>query len=111
MPPVYLQPKQYAIAGATAIPCTKFARRVEIAEDGAVVAFSGLSVLYPSGVTVGYSPEQQPIVIADKVAAAAGQGRIEARPANPGYPVNAADVWCVVSPLGAATVINVWEYD
>lgn len=111
MPPVYLQPKQYAIAGPTSIPCTKFARRVEIAEDGAVAAFSGLSVLYPSGVVVGYSPDQQPIVITDKGAANAGQGRIEARPANPGYPPNAADVYCVISPLAGATVINVWEYD
>jgi hypothetical protein len=108
---VYLQPTQYAIAGATAIPCTKWSRRVEIAEDGAVVAFSGLSVLFPNGVRVGYSPEQQPVVLTDKAASSAGQGRIVARPANTGYPPNAADVYCVISPLGAATVINVWEYD
>lgn len=108
---VYLQPTQYAIAGATSIPCTKWARRVEIAEDGAVAAYSGLSVLYPSGVRVGYAPEQQPIVITDKAGEGAGQGRIVARPANTGYPPHTADVYCVISPLTGATVINVWEYD
>jgi hypothetical protein len=108
---VYLQPTQYAIAGATAIPCTKWARRVVIAEDGAVAAPSGLSVLYPNGVVVGYSPAQEPVVITDQAAAGAGQGRIVARPANTGYPPHAADVYCVITPLAGATVVNVWEYD
>lgn len=107
----YLQPLQYAVAGATTIPCTKWARRVEIWEDGSEAAFVGLSVLYPNGVRVDYTPDQQPIVLTDKAAAGAGGGRFVGRPPNTGFPPYAGDTYLVVSPLSGSAVVNVAEYD
>lgn len=108
----YLQPLQYAVAGATSIPCTKWARRVEIWEDGSETAFVGLSVLYPNGTRVDYTPSQQPIVLGDRVAAGSGSGRFVGRPPQTdGAPLYAGDIYVVVSPLSGTAVVNVAEYD
>jgi hypothetical protein len=108
----YLQPLQYAIPAAaqTAIPCTKWARRVEIWEDESGPP-GGLTVTYPNGTVATYSPAQQPIILTDKAASGAGSGRFVGRPPQTdGAPLYNGDVYVTLEGV-AATVVNVAEYD
>jgi hypothetical protein len=105
-------PLQYTLPAGGAlvnIPATIFARRVQIWEDGSVAAFAGFSLLYPNGVTVAYTPDQQPAIIDDSVLNRGGMGNFLYVPAQEGYPgPRAADLYCQASSQ-AGTVINVWE--
>lgn len=108
----YLQPLQYAIAGPTSIPCTKWSRRVEIMEDGAAGNGQGIVVTYPNGTVAVFAPQQQPVILADLAAQGSGGGRFLGRPPQTdGAPLYDGDIYVVVDTAGTATVVNVWEYD
>lgn len=107
-------PRKYTLpagGGLVDIPATKFARRVEIIEDGNVAAFAGFSLKYPNGNTIGYTPDQQPAVIEDSPKRGNAGGNFLAEPAQEGYPgPRAADLYCQASST-AGTIIVVKELE
>jgi hypothetical protein len=111
--PVQPAPVQYALPAGGAlvdIPATIFARLVEIWEDGSVTAFAGFSLLFSNGVTVAYTPDQQPAKIGDKAMDRIGAGNFLGMPAQTGAGTRPADLYCRASSQGG-TVINVWEHE
>jgi len=94
-----------AVTTAIPIPSTQPARRVEILEDGSVIA-QGL-VITRAGVTETTLPGV-PFVIEDRVATGAGMGRILGHPTQV---YRAADIYCTVASKGAATTVVVREFD
>ena len=97
-------PTKYAVAAATAIPATRFARRVEISEDGAG-SQQGLTITYNDGTVVSYTPADYPIVIGARNLEH-GRGSFLARPPQLTTP---ADIYCTVAPFGTATSVDVLE--
>jgi hypothetical protein len=88
------------------IPCTKFARRVEIQEnDGGTV---GINVYFNDGSAATYGPADYPVVLGphDNIN---GHGSFLGVPAQVG---SAATIYCSVQSAGGSNAsIDVWELD
>jgi hypothetical protein len=88
-----------------AITAKAFARYAEMSEDGSGAA-AGLSVTWPNGNTVEYTPSQYPIVLAGTKD---GCGPLVGVPANYNGTTSPATQYCTVESLGANTYVRVTE--
>ncbi|MGP8269116.1 MAG: hypothetical protein ACLQLH_03535 [Terracidiphilus sp.] len=105
----------YALDGAgtfVSIPATIFARYLQIQEDGSGAA-SGLQIKWPTDnftAVFKYPSAQQPIKPNENPETLGlGQGVLLGWPAQTGLNTRAADVYCKIASMGAATVVRVDE--
>lgn len=101
-------------ASYTSIPALRFSRRVEIEEDANGGTQSGLLVKFPDDNftnVIGYSPDQQPVILGSVPAEGKGAGPLIGIPAQSGYPAKSANVYCMIQALTGDTVIHVTEWD
>ena len=97
----------------TAIPALRFARLVELEED-ATGNQVGLACKFPEDnftAVDSYIPQQQPVVLGQKVGQSFGHGTFVGVPAQTGLNVRAADVYAMVTCLSGTTVLRVTEED
>lgn len=105
----------YALDGAATfvnIPATRFARYLQIQEDGTGTA-AGLQIKWPTDNFTAidkYPATQQPIKPQENPETLGmGMGPILGWPAQTGLNVRAADILFKVASMGAATVVRVDE--
>ena len=97
----------------TAIPALRFARLVELEED-ATGNQTGIACKFPEDnftAVDSYIPQQQPVILGQKVGLSHGRGAFVGEPAQTGLHARAADIYAMVTCLSGATVLRVTEED
>jgi hypothetical protein len=105
----------YTLTAGTyvAIPALRFARRVELSEDGSGNA-TGIMCKFPEDnftAIFTYSTFQQPVVLGDEVGNFHGRGKFVGEPVQTGLNTRAADVYAMVTAVSGTTILRVTEED